>query len=397
MMTRRALIVADAAGSEDTFAPVLKRFGFAAMARANGFDDALNIVRSSPIDLVILPMQDLTPVQLTTIERQMRAEGHTSVIGTAPRLDPELILRAMRSGIQEFVVCPPDPSELAAAVDRVMRRAPADQQTGRVVAVYSSKGGVGTTSIAVNLADAFARNRPNGRVALVDLVVEGGDVRVFLNLKSNYHLGDLAEKLDRIDAELLSSLLTPTPGGLWVLPGPDDPELDDVLDANTIAAMVRQLRSHFAFTVLDCEHHLSERTLAALDAADRLVLVTQLNVPALRSTQRTLEICKRLGYASDKVMVVVNRFQLDDVLSIKDAEKVLGAEVFQSLPNDYQLATSALTKGISLAQADPDSKLSLAFDKLAARLGGASPEPTVVEPLLGRPGLRRLFVRRRRA
>jgi pilus assembly protein CpaE len=327
----------------------------------------------------------------------MRTERHTVVIGTAPKLDPELILRAMRAGIQEFVVCPPDASELASALDRVMRRVPAEQQAGRVVAVYSSKGGVGNTSIAVNLADAFARNHPNGRVALVDLVVEGGDVRVFLNLKSAYHLGDLVEKLDRVDAELLSSLLTPTPGGVWVLPGPDDPELDDVLDANTIAAMIRQLRSHFAFTVLDCEHHLSERTLAALDAADKLVLVTQLNVPALRSTQRTLEISKRLGYASDKVMVIVNRFQQDDVLSIKDAEKVLGAEIFQSLPNDYQLATSALTKGVSLSQADPDSKLSLAFDKLASRLGGAAVEPTLVEVPPTRPGLRRLFVRRRRA
>src|SRR6185503_5432128 len=211
------------------------------------------------------------------------------------------------------------------------RRIPVEQQAGRVVAVYSSKGGIGSTSIAVNLADAFTRNHPNGRVALVDLV----------------------EKLDRVDAELLSSLLTPTPSGVWVLPGPDDPELDDALDANTIAAMARHLRAHFAFTVLDCEHHLSERTLAALDAADRVVLVTQLNVPALRSTQRTLEICKRLGYASDKVMVVVNRFQLDDVLSLKDAEKVLGAEVFQSLPNDYQLATAALTKGVAVSQADP--------------------------------------------
>ncbi|HXT14759.1 MAG TPA: hypothetical protein VN706_03970 [Gemmatimonadaceae bacterium] len=397
MLSRRALIVADAAGSEDTSAPVLKRFGFASIARANDFDEALTIVRSSPIDLVILPIQDLTPVQLATIERRVRAERRMVLIGTAPKLDPELILRAMRAGIQEFVVCPPDPSELAGALDRVMRRIPVEQQAGRVVAVYSSKGGIGSTSIAVNLADAFTRNHPNGRVALVDLVVEGGDVRVFLNLKSAYHLGDLVEKLDRVDAELLSSLLTPTPSGVWVLPGPDDPELDDALDANTIAAMARHLRAHFAFTVLDCEHHLSERTLAALDAADRVVLVTQLNVPALRSTQRTLEICKRLGYASDKVMVVVNRFQLDDVLSLKDAEKVLGAEVFQSLPNDYQLATAALTKGVAVSQADPDSKLSLAFDKLASRLGGSGAEPAVVEAPPNRPGLRRLFVRRRRA
>jgi pilus assembly protein CpaE len=397
-MSRRVLIVADAAGPEETATPVLKRFGFASIVRSPNFDEALTELRNSAFGLVVLPIQDLTPLQLATLDRQIRVEHQTLAVGTAPRLDPDLILRAMRAGIQEFVVWPPDPSELASAVDRLMRRIPGDQSPGRVVAVYSSKGGVGNTSIAVNLADAFARAHSDARVALADLVVEGGDVRVFLNLRSAYHLGDLVEKLDRVDAELLYSLLTPTPGGLWVLPGPDNPELEDVLDATTISAMIRQLRAHFAFTVLDCEHHLSERTLAALDAADNIVLVTQLNVTALRSTQRTLEICKRLGYTSEKVVVVVNRYQTGDVLSRTDAEKVLGAEVFQTLPNDYQLLSSALTKGVPIAEVGSDAKLSHAFEKLASRLAGPGGEQAGVETRpASRSGLRRLFVRRHKA
>jgi pilus assembly protein CpaE len=393
-MSRRVLVVGEAAGPNEVSGAVLKRFGFTSIGRAASFDEALAELRASSYGLLILPIQDLTPLQLATLDRQIRVEQHTMAIGTAPRLDPDLILRAMRAGIQEFVLWPPDASELASAVDRLTRRIPAEQSPGRVVAVYSSKGGVGNTSIAVNLADAFARRQDDKRVALADLVVEGGDIRVFLNLHSAYHLGDLVEKLDRVDAELLYSLLTPTPGGLWVLPGPDNPELDDALDASTISAMIRQLRAHFAYTVLDCEHHLSERTLAALDAADNVVLVTQLNVTALRSTQRTLEICKRLGYAADKVMVVVNRYQTGDVLSIADAEKVLGAEVAQRLPNDYQLLSSALTKGVPAAEAAPDAKLVHAFEKLAARLGGSGDQAgaTPAEP---RSALRRLFVRKR--
>ena len=129
----------------------------------------------------------------------------------------------------------------------------------------------------------------------MDLVVAGGDVRILLDLKPVYDMGDLVEKLDRIDSDLLHSLLTPSVGGVWALPSPDDAELDTVLDSNAVSAVIEHLKGDFAFTVLDCEHHLSERTLAALDAADRVVIVTELNVPALRSAQRTLALCRRLG------------------------------------------------------------------------------------------------------
>ena len=99
---------------------------------------------------------------------------------------------------------------------------------------------------------------------------------------------------------------------------------------------------------------MSERTLAAMDIADRILLVTQLNVPALRSTQRTLALCRRLGYANDKMCVVVNRFQSGEVLSLTDATDVLKCDVFWKLPNDYRTSAGALMKGIPVAEFDPE-------------------------------------------
>src|SRR6185312_8016635 len=139
-----------------------------------------------------------------------------------------------------------------------------------------------------------------------------------------------------IDADLLHSLLSPVSESVWVLPSSEDPELAEAFDAAAANTVLDQLRAHFAFTVVDCAHHISDRTLAAFDAATRILLVTQLNVQALRSTQRTLALCRRLGYPDDKIHVVVNRHASGDLVSVPDAAQVLDRNIFFRLPNDYK-------------------------------------------------------------
>ena len=377
-MQRKALIVEGAAGPEDMVTAALARFGFGAATRVASFDAALRALQGEHFDLVVVPVEGADSLQLAALEREIRSGRSAFVIGTAPEADSELILRSMRAGIQEFLVSPPGAAEFAGAVDRLVRRGHTEHQRGQLLAVYSSKGGLGNTSLAVNLAYGFAKNAPQARVAVADLVVTDGDVRVHLNLRPAYDMGDLVKKLDRIDADLLNSLLTPCSGGVWALPGPDSPELDDVLDASTTTTVIEHLRTHFGFTVLDLEHHMSERTLAAMDAADRILLVTQLTVPSLRSTQRTLTLCRRLGYPSEKLLVIVNRHQSGEVLSLTDAAEVLKAEVFWKLPNDYRTAAAALMKGVPVAEYAPESKLAWSYTQLAARLGGIA-APAVPE------------------
>ena len=371
-MARRVLIVTGAMNAEEPALEVLQRFGFDDPLFAPSVNDALAQLRSEHFDLLVVPLLEMDPVQLGGIDREVRRGRALFVIGTAPKADSELILLAMRSGIHEFVQLPPDKNEFATAVGRLMRRQQIETQRGSVFAVYSGKGGLGNTTIAVNLAHALAASHRDARISLADLVVAGGDVRVFLNLKPTYDMGDLAEKLDRVDAELLHSLLTPSGGQVWALPGPDDPELESVLDANVTSAIVEHLRTQFAFTLLDCEHHLTERTVAALDTADRILLVTELTVPALRSTQRSLSLCRRLGYLDDKLCVVVNRHQSGELLTVADAEEVLQHEIFWKIPNDYRTAAGALAKGVPIASFEPGSKLARSFAQLAAKLGGAA-------------------------
>src|SRR5215217_4530222 len=253
-MAREALLVGRAAGPDETAGEVLARFGFTKIHHSETVAEAIDHLRQKHVDLVILPLDGVADLQLATLEREIRRERFTAVIGTAPKAEPDVMLRAMRAGIQEFLIAPPDPKDLSGAVDRLMRRTQSTVDHGEVVAVYTQKGGLGASTVAMNIAHGFAKNHPGARSALADLVISGGDIRIQLNLNPSYDLGDLVAKIDRIDAELLNSLLTPTSGGVWVLPAPDSPEADEQVDANTVTTILQHLRQNFLFTVLDCEH-----------------------------------------------------------------------------------------------------------------------------------------------
>jgi pilus assembly protein CpaE len=390
-MSRKALIDQTAGGAQETVAEVLARFGFTDVVHARDRADALNLMRQASFELVMISLHDIAPAELLSLEREIRKSPGLSVIGTAPAADPDLILRAMRSGMHEFLVHPPSPQDLGGALERLMWRSAGEGHKGKLFAVYSGKGGLGSTSLSVNLAQALAMTRTNARVALADLVVTGGDIRIFLNLQQAYDLGDLVAKGDKVDAELLNSLLTPCPGGVWALPTGDNPELEEFFDATTIASIIDLLRTHFAVTIVDCEHSLNERTLAALDAADRVLLVTHLSIPALRSTQRTLSICRRLGYNEEKICVVVNRHLSADVLPLTDAEELLESPIYAKLPNDFQLSGAALHAGVPVVVHQPTSKLARSYVDLARKLSGA-PSSNGTDPLgRGASRLRSLF------
>jgi pilus assembly protein CpaE len=258
-MQRRALIADNAAGPQSAVDGVLARFGFVRTATVPDREHVFARMQDERFDLVIFPLRDITPGELLALEREIRRDPNVSIIGTAPAAETDLIIRAMRAGIHEFLVYPPSAEELAGAVERLMRRSSEAVDRGELIAVYSGKGGLGATSVAVNLAQAFASNRTDARVALADLVVSGGDVRVFLNLKPAYDLSHLVAKGSQVDGELLNSILSPVPGGVWALPTSENPEPEEMFDAASIAAILDLLRVHFSVTVADCVHHLSVR------------------------------------------------------------------------------------------------------------------------------------------
>jgi pilus assembly protein CpaE len=365
--SRTALVVGGALG--DAVASLAK-LGFGSVERAADIGAAIESLRSRPVDLIVVPVSADHEAALMSLDVEARKSGRTLVIGTAPRLESDLILRAMRCGVHEFLQQPPGEPELAAAVARLMRRAADPGRRGEILAIYSAKGGLGCTTVAVNLATALAAADDTRRVALVDLVVGDGDVRLFLGIVGSYNLMDLVGKLDHADEELIQSLLFPA-HGVSVLPSPENPELEDQIDGETTERLLDRLRMHFDFVVVDAEHHLSPRTLAVLDAADKVVVVTQLSVVALRSTQRTLGVFRELGYPDDKSRLVVNRYVRGDLLGRRDAAEVLSRRIFHSLPNDFEHANAALTKGVPIAHVAAESRLATEYAQFATLIDGS--------------------------
>ena len=367
---RRALIVGDAAGAPDAANQVLARFGFPPPEVAPSFAVAVPRLRREHFDLIIVPLDSFGDADLAMLEREVPHDGTTAVIGTARQADSQLVLRALRAGMQEFVTHPADPKELSAAIERLMKRRTEHAASGVTIAVYSPKGGMGTTTVAVNLAYALAQQDVSTRVVIADFVAVGGDLRVVLDLKPTFDIGDVASKIERLDAGLVQSLLTHPSDRIWALPSSDRVEVADLIDGAGAAAILSQLRSQFGFVVVDTEHHLGERTLAAIDMADHVLIVTQLTVPSLRSTQGALRLFTRLGYPSHKLHLVLNRHDADETLSAKDAADVLGHEVFCKLPNDFHSCAGALTRGLPVVAHKPDSKLARGYLRLASRLMG---------------------------
>ena len=392
MPRRTVLTVTGAVGPDAELDAALAPLGFAPAEVALTAAALLDHLHAAHYDLLLLPLDGVADV-LGSLEEALRADPAMSVVGTGPAADPELILRGLRLGAHEFLVRPAAARDLVGAVERAQRRVSPDGRRGRLVAVFSPKGGMGVTTVAINLAVGCAAAAPKQRVALVDLSEDDPDIRLFLNLAPAYDIEDLIARGDDIDGSVVASILTEHPSGVWVLPAAERGR--GALDAASVTAMLGHLRAHFDVIIIDADSSRRPHVLAALDAAHRILLVTQLSLPALRSAQQAAQWLRERGYEEGKVQILMNRVSGGDAVSLADARDVLGCDIAHTLPNDHRSCTTAVARGVVLRHAMPDARLTKRFDALAAQVLETAPAavavPTARTDRAGVRGLGRLF------
>jgi pilus assembly protein CpaE len=331
------------------------------------------IVRLKP-DAAIIALGPNADNAVRFIEKLNAECPGTALISAAQDASPDHILKSLRAGAREFLRIPISAEELRTVLARVselatQQQVEAPKKKGRMVAVFSSKGGCGTSFIATNLAAATA-----SKTVLVDLNLQAGDLPLFLGLEAKYSIADMVEKRQRLDESLINSLVTPHSTNLSLLAAPREADHADEIEPQHIYEVLQKLREHYDYVVLDPQHTFDSITLAALDQSDEIVLVVTLDIPAIRSTQRALEIFDRLGYPRKKVKIIVNRWSKQIDLDLRQVEKFLGEPVVGFVPSDYQIAVGSINLGTPLVQAEPTSKIALEIRRIAQQMSlGVAP------------------------
>jgi pilus assembly protein CpaE len=314
------------------------------------------------------------PRSLHMVERIRQEIPETAIVCSSEDTSSDVILQSFRAGAAEFLRLPLTDTEIQAVFAKLeqtrLLRAADEGHQGRVVAVYSSKGGCGTTFVAANLAVSLAR-LSRKRTCIVDLNLQAGDQPTYLGLENTpYTIYDLVRNFDRLDDQFLSSHLVQRSKNLSLLAAPGEVGGDEDIRAEHVTQILTMLRAQAEYVVIDPQHTLSEITVAALDLADDLLLLLTLDIPSIRSAKRALDIFTRLGYDRKRIKVVLNRYTKTPEFEKEQVEKVLEEKIYAVLSNDYRAAISSINVGEPLVQSNKQSRLVREFAHLAAKLSG---------------------------
>jgi pilus assembly protein CpaE len=363
-------------------------------AECSRYEFFADVVGQTGPDIGIVCLDSDPRKGLDLVAKLVESSPECSILVVSSSTDGSLILQAMRAGAKEYLTQPVRIEDLAGAIGRIGERrfgkGEKRARVSQVIAVAGATGGVGTTSVAVNLGCVLARSARNA-VALIDLDMCLGDADVFLDAIPDYTLVDVAQNVDRLDFTLLKRSLTKHASGLYLLPRPVQLEDVRLITPEDLQRVIGLMKATFTHLVLDLSKSYSPVDMVALEMASQILLVTQLDLPCLRNVVRLMMSFKEMKGLADKVKIIVNRTGLDQgQITIKKAQDTIGREVFWQLPNDFRTMIECRNNGIPLIEHAPKAAITQSFLGLVDALfdnGKASSEEDATKT----SGLSRLF------
>jgi pilus assembly protein CpaE len=295
----------------------------------------------------------------------------------------QLLLEAMRSGVQDFLAKPVDPSSLKEILLRFTEDIDARDRSSldRLIVIMGAKGGVGATTVAVNIGvqlSTFARKR----VALLDFANPLGNVHLLLDLHPKFTVRDAVDNMDRLDSHFFAGLLTRHKTKLEVLGGVTQPEEWQSINIPSLERVVNVAQNTFDMVLLDMGSQFSSEWTSILRMARMILIVAEANVPALWTLERRLLALKGFGIDPERARVIINRWHKGDEDVLKGIQKDINRPVFASLPNDFRMANAAVNLGTPL-QENHNNVLSSRYRQIAAQLAGLDVVPITKKGSLG--------------
>ncbi len=358
-------------------------------AECSRYEFFIDVARQSIPDLVVIAL-DADHVKALQLIQQLTMEFvGLPILAVSSRGDGQSILQALRAGAKEFLTAPVVLEELLLALNRLRTTRMSVSADGTVtssgggpraesivISVIGSRGGVGSTSLAVNLGCNLSQDQTNS-VALVDLDLALGDADVALDLIPDYTLADVALNIERLDMSFLKRSLCKHDTGLSVLPHPVQLEDISLIHEEHLGRLIGLLRASYSHLVLDLSKRFTPTDMTAMRMSDTILLVAQLELTSLRNVVRMLHTLSQDGDLADKVKVVMNRVGSDDggEITLAKAEETIGKQIFWQIPNDFKAMVGSRNAGVPLLTHAPKSKAQVAIMNLANVLSGkAAPE-----------------------
>lgn len=396
----RVLVVDAAAEVQQRVAEAIEGLPEAELAgAAETGQRAVELIPALQPDIVLLSMDDDATYEAAA-ETITTRYPLVSVIMTSRDGETAQLRRAMLAGARHFLVKPFAPEELIDGVRSVYqlderrraavhavpmpaitgamspppRAATGPAREGKIFTFYSAKGGAGSTTLACNIAVALKR-ATNKEVALFDCGLLFGDVGVVLNLNPRSTIVDLLPQMESspgpLDPEFLSQMMIPHASGVKVLLAPSSPEKAELVTAEHVQRVLVALRDQFDYVVIDTWPTFEERILNVLDAADKVVVPTTLEMPAIKNSKLLLDVTSALAYSPDKVVMVLNRADSRGGIRIQDVEQILQKQFAAEVVSDGRLTTLSLNEGVPFVMTHPDAPISRDIMRLASSLVGA--------------------------
>src|SRR5919108_5762913 len=335
--------------------------------RVYGYGEALEGLRHKSGPVIAIVDLNRDPERAFGIAEEIKSKfSNVRLVMTSPTSTPEMILRSMRSGAEEFLTQPFNWPEVKKSFDSIRKKTEAHvvrgADRGHIVAVASNKGGVGSTTVATNLAASLVARKKS--VCLVDLVLQFGSVTSFLNLDASYTILDLVKNLKRIDPLFLDGSLVKHASGIRILAEPFYAEDARRIAPADIDEILDLLTQSFDFVVVDTPKEFDEMLGLVLDKANFVLFVTEMDVPSLKSAHRAFELFERMGIYDKKIRLLLNRYVKSKLMTLESVEKALGVKVFWTLPNNYPVAMAAVNQGLSIQECDPRSDIAKSYSGL---------------------------------
>ena len=341
---------------------------------AAGYGEAARAAHRGDIDLVII---DEVAGEPAAVVEQLDATVPEIPVIVLLDADHAMLAQAcILAGARAYLFRPFEPSELIEMIRRIYekedrrRRKSAPQggpKSGRLIAVHGPKCGVGTTTIAVNLAVAIYQ-QTNLRVVLVDGSLLSGDVAVAMNIANENSIADVVAHLRELDGDLLNDTLLHHGAGVWVLPAPSELERAEVINGEETMAVLAALRQYFDVVVVDTASRPDEHLLAALDQSDVVLVVCTPEIASLKNAARFLALAHELGYGDEKLKLTINRLSSHGSIPLKDIESNLRHKMAFGLPSDGIPVIEALNAGEPVVLMRPSARIAREIRTVAGEL-----------------------------